>query len=351
MWKAALALAAVALIAGCQKPPEASSPDTSTPSAPKTGQKLKIAYIPKNTGNPYFTDVIHGFQDAAKESGDDFATNAPASAQEPQVPIIQEQVQQKVDVIVVSASSPDALNTALDDAKSKGILVLTVDADLTGNEQHRDAAILQAAPEAVGESQIELLGKQINYEGDFAVLSATKDAPNQNAWIAAMQETLKQPKYAKMKLIEIAYGDDDPQKSTTEFEALLTKHPGLRGVISPTSVGLAAAARSLQISGVFPGGPNAKGPGLVLTGLSTPNQMKGFVKAGVVQEFQLWSPHDMGYAAASLADQVKAGKVKIAEGTKFTAGKLGELTIGKNNVIFACPLITFDKNNIDQYDF
>ncbi|HVT10919.1 MAG TPA: substrate-binding domain-containing protein [Fimbriimonadaceae bacterium] len=356
MWKAALALFAVALIAGCQKPAEAPSPGASSTSGAsgggeaKTG-KLKIAYIPKNTGNPYFTDVIKGFQDEVKESGDDFVTNAPANAQDPQTPIIQEQVQQKVDVIVVSASSPDALNAALDDAKSKGILVLTVDADLTGNEQHRDAAVLQAAPETIGQSQLELLGKEIGYQGDFAILSATKDAPNQNAWIAAMQDALKQPKYAKMKLVEVAYGDDEPQKSTTEFEALLTKHPGLRGVISPTSVGLAAAARSLQISGVFPGGPNAKGPGLVLTGLSTPNQMKGFVKAGVVQAFQLWSPHDMGYAAASLADQVKAGKVKIAEGTKFTAGKLGELTIGKDNVIFACPLITFDTSNIDQYDF
>jgi rhamnose transport system substrate-binding protein len=350
MWKAALALVAVALIAGCQKPQ-----DTATPpvvSGATAGKKLRIVYIPKNTGNPYFTDVQHGFEDAAKESGDDFSTVAPSSSDATaQIPFIKDKVQQKVDVIALSASSPDALNNALDDARSKGILVITVDADLTKNESHRDAAVLQTDAAKVGESQIELLGKQINYEGDIAILSATRDAPNQNAWIAAMQETLKQPKYAKMKLVDTVYGDDEPQKSTTEFEALLSKYPNLRGVISPTSVGLAAAAQSLEITGAYPGGPHAKGGGLVLTGLSTPNQMKGFVTKGVVQAFQLWSPHDMGYIAAMLADQIKAGTVKPGDGVKFTAGKLGERSFGKDNIVVAGPLVTFDKSNIDKYNF
>lgn len=357
MWKAAFALVVGALIVGCQKPPEASSPSGTSTTGPTgaptpAGQKLKIVYIPKNTGNPYFTDVINGFKDAAKESGDDFSTVAPSSSDTTaQIPFITEQAQQKVDVIVVSASSPEALNGVLDDARKKGILVLTVDADLTGNESHRDAAVLQSDSKSIGDSQVELLGKEMNYEGELAILSATRESPNQNAWIQSMQEALKQPKYAKMKLVEVVYGDDKPDKSTTEFEALLTKHPNLRGVISPTSVGLAAAARSLEIAGVYPGGPKAKGPGLVLTGLSTPNQMKGFVKKGVVQAFQLWRPHDMGYICSFLADDLKSGKIKAEEGAKFTAGKLGERTLTKNNVVVAGPLVTFDKTNIDQFDF
>ncbi len=350
MWKAAFALVFVALIAGCQKPTEASIPDTGAKA--QSGQKLKIVYIPKSSGNPYFTDVIHGFEDAVKESGDTFEKAEPTSAKATdQVQIIKDQVQRKADVIVVSASSPDELNPALDEARRNGILVLTVDADLTKNESHRDAAVLQADASEIGRSQVELLGKEINYEGDIAVLSATKDAPNQNAWIAAMTATLKDPKYAKMKLVDTVYGDDDSQKSATEFDALVTKYPNLRGVISPTSVGLAAAAKSLEIKGIYPGGPKVKGPGLVLTGLSTPNQMKSYVQKGVVQSFQLWSPHDMGYIAALLADQIKAGKVKPADGAKFTAGKLGEKAFGKDNVINGAPLITFDKSNIGQYNF
>lgn len=355
MRKAAFALVVVALIAGCQKPaeePVANTTTGSTTGSTPSGQKLKIVYIPKNSGNPYFTDVQHGFEDAAKESGDEFTMVAPSSSDAAaQIPYLKTQIQHKVDVIALSASSPDALNSTLDDAKAAGILVLTVDADLTKNESHRDAAVLQTDSAKVGESQVELLGSQINYDGEIAILSATRDAPNQNAWIAAMQDVLKQPKYAKMKLVDIVYGDDKPDKSATEFQALLSKHPNLRGVISPTSVGLAEAAHQLKIAGVFPGGPNAKGPGLVLTGLSTPNQMKGYINDGVVKSFQLWSPHDMGYIAVMLADQIKSGKVKPADGTKFTAGKLGERSIGKDNIVVAGPLVTFDKSNIDKYDF
>ena len=192
------------------------------------------------------------------------------------------------------SNSPDALNTVLDQAKAKGITVITVDADLSGNESHRDAAVLPADFAEIGPGQVELLGKLTDYEGEFAILSATTDAPNQNAWIAKMKETLAQPKYSKMKLVETVYGDDEPQKSTTECEALLSKHPNLRGIISPTSVGLAAAAPVVERAGVYPGGAHAVGKGLQLTGLSTPNQLKKFVKNGTVSAFQLWAPYNEG---------------------------------------------------------
>ena len=63
-----------------------------------------------------------------------------------------------------------------------------------------------------------------------------------------MKETLKDPKYAKMKLVDIVYGDDQPEKSTTVCEGLLSTHPDLRGIISPTSVGLAAAAQTIKLA-------------------------------------------------------------------------------------------------------
>jgi rhamnose transport system substrate-binding protein len=254
-------------------------------------------------------------------------------------------------VILLSASSPDALNTVLDEARAKGVTVVTVDSDLTGNESHRDAGVLPADFATIGPEQVELLGSMIEYRGEIAILSATVDAPNQNAWIAGMKEALQDPKYGSMKLVEIVYGDDEPQKSTTEFEALLSKHPNLRGVISPTSVGLAAAAQSLDLAGLYPGGTNAKGPGLVLTGLSTPNQLKTYVEKGVVQKFQLWSPKDAGYIAAHLGAQLRQKKLEPKEGVEFEAGKLGKRTFGKNATVISGPLTIFEKSNIANFDF
>jgi rhamnose transport system substrate-binding protein len=316
------------------------------------GDKLQIVYIPKNTGNPYFNEVNRGFEDAAKELGAEFNTTGPATAEATsQIPIIKDQVQRGVDVIAISANSPDALNAVLDDARSRGIVVIGVDSDLVGNETHRDAAVLPTDFDQVGSQQVELMGKLINYEGDIAILSATTDAPNQNAWIAKMKETLKDPKYAKMKLIDTVYGDDEPQKSTTEAEGLIAKHPTLRGIISPTSVGLAAAAQVLERAGVYPGGPNAKGKGLQLTGLSTPNQLRKFVEKGVVTSFQLWSPYDEGYLSAQLGAAIKQKKVEPEAGSSFETKKLGSKKFTDKLELHAGPLVTFDKNNIGDYYF
>lgn len=309
------------------------------------GTSTKLAFIPKSTGNPYFNQVAKGFENA---EGIEFDTQAPATADATsQLSVIKDQVQRGVKVIVLSANSPDALNEALDQARAKGIMIITVDSDLTGNEDHRDVGILPTDFSKIGPAQLELLGKSINYEGEFAILSATADAPNQNAWIAGMKEAMKDAKYAKMKLVDVVYGDDEPQKSSTEAEALLAKHPQLRGIISPTSVGLAAAAQVLENAGVYPGGPKATGPGVVLTGLSTPNQMKKAVGKGVVSSFQLWDPADMARIAAFIA--AKRPTIKVGEAIEMP-GK-GKLMVNDKNIIFAGDLMTFDKGNIDQYDF
>lgn len=342
-----LALTTLALF-GCGK----SAAGGASTSSSGGGKKLRIVYIPKNTGNPYFNEVNRGFEAAAKELGAEFSTTAPAKAEATsQIPIIKDMIQRGVDVIAISANSPDTLNGVLDQAKSRGVTVITVDSDLIGNESHRDAAVLPADFAEVGPGQMELLGKLMNYEGDFAILSATTDAPNQNAWIAKMKETMKDPKFAKMHLVDTVYGDDEPQKSTTECEGLLAKYANLGGIVSPTSVGLAASAQVLERSGRYPGGANAGGKGVQLTGLSTPNQLKKFVKSGVVTSFQLWQPYNEGYVAAWLGAQIHEGKVKPAAGTEVDVPTLGKRKFSDKLELVGGPLETFDKANIEKFDF
>ncbi|MDR3688808.1 MAG: substrate-binding domain-containing protein [Fimbriimonas sp.] len=351
-----LLLALSVVLAGCTKEEPATKESSSASggsASPSTGGgKLKIVFIPKNTGNVYFNPIIDGFKEASGEIGAEFTTIAPATADATsQIPIIKDQIQRGVDVIAIAANSADALNNVLDEARGKGITVITVDSDLVGNETHRDAYIRSPNATEVGQGQVELLGSMTGYEGPFAILSATTDAPNQNTWIACMKDTLKQPKYAKMKLVDTVYGDDQAEKSTTVCEGLLSTHPDLRGIISPTSVGLAAAAQTIKLAGVYPGGPHATGKGIQLTGLSTPNQLKSFVKSGVVTSFQLWNTHDSGYVAAYIGQALHGGKVKPAEGTTVDVGKLGKRTFEKLGIASAGPLVTFDKSNIDKYDF
>ena len=328
--------------------------ETTTYPAPgkSSGAKLRIVFIPKNTGNAYFDEVTAGFKVEAEKIGVDFSTTAPATADATsQISYIKEQVQKGVDVIAITPNSPDALNATLDEAKAKGVLIITVDADLTGNEGHRSACVLPTEPSDVSNGLIDTLASQLKDGGEIAILSATRDASNQNTWIDGMKKALADPKYANLKLVDIVYGEDQPEKSATEAQALFSKHPNLRGIISPTSVGLPATAQSLELAGNYPGGPHAVGGGIVLTGLSTPKQMTKFVEKGVVARFQLWSPRAMGVLACMLADGLKSGKIKSDEGVEVNVPGPGLRKFGPKGVITAGPMVTFDKSNIGQYHF
>ena len=307
---------------------------------------IKIVYIGKNTGNPYFDSITGGFQDACKKLGCEFEFVAPATAEATsQIPFIEAQIQRGVKVIGIAPNSPDALNQVLDQAKAKGILVLTVNGDLVGNESHRDATILPVDFTKTGPNQVELMGSMIGYKGDIAILSATTEAPDQNTWIKAMDETLKNnPKYKDMKLVATVYGDDQPEKSTTEMEALLSNYPNLVGVIAPTTVGVAAAAQVVQQRGIA--------DKVHVTGLGLPSEMKDFIKDGTVKAFQLWSPYNEGWLAVHFALGVLDGSIKNEVGGTFEVENLGKITIVEKNAMNTqAELTTFDASNIDNFNF
>ncbi|HWM05536.1 MAG TPA: rhamnose ABC transporter substrate-binding protein [Actinophytocola sp.] len=303
---------------------------------------LKIAFLPKEIDNPYMTVMDKGGTDAVAELKGDGKAVGPSDAQaSSQVSYINTLIQQQQDAIVIAANDPNAVAPALKDAMSKDIAVVTLDSDAA--KDARDVFINQASSEEIGRSQIKLISDQIGGAGKIAILSATPNATNQNTWIEFMKDELTKPEYAKIELVTVAYGDDDDQKSFQEAQALLRSTPDLKGIVSPTTVGISAAARYLSSS------PH-KGK-VKLTGLGTPNQMRQFVKDGTVSEFALWDPAELGYLAAYAAAALASGQISGAEGEKFEAGKLGDYTIGKDGEIILGPPTVFTADNIDDFDF
>ncbi|TMR98252.1 rhamnose ABC transporter substrate-binding protein [Nonomuraea basaltis] len=305
-------------------------------------QGLKIAFLPKQVNNPYFTIADEGGIAAAKEFGGEGKEVGPSDASaSSQVSYINTLMQQKQDAIVISANDPNAVVPALKQARAAGIKVVSYDSDTAADG--RDVFVNQASPEDLGRTEVQLLAEQLGHKGKIAVLSATPNATNQNTWIEFMKDELKKPEYKDMELVKVAYGNDDDQKSFTETQGLLRSYPDLAGIISPTTVGIAAAARYLSDSPY-------KGK-VKLTGLGTPNQLRKFVKDGTIEAFELWSPGDLGYLASYAAAALASGQITGAEGEKFKAGKLGEYTIGaKGEVLLGKPTV-FNKDNIDDFDF
>ncbi len=309
-------------------------------------EDIDIVFVGKNTGNPYFDSLTQGFVEACEVIACNFEFVAPATAEATsQIPFIEAQIQRGVDVIAISPNSPDALNPVFDAAREQGIIVLTVNGDITGNEEHRDATILPTDFTKVGADQVEMVGSLIGYEGEIAILSATTEAPDQNFWIEGMNETLaNDAKYANMTLVATVYGDDQPEKSTTEMEALLANYPDLKGVIAPTTVGIAAGAQVVQSRGIS--------DTVKVTGLGLPSEMRDFIKDGTVDAFQLWSPYNEGWLAAHFSVGLKDGTMKNEVGSTFEVPNLGTITINEGNSINTqSALTTFNADNIDDFDF
>jgi rhamnose transport system substrate-binding protein len=311
-----------------------------------TSTRISIAYIPRSTGNPYYDGVIDGFRHGCAVLGCDFTTIGPATSDATsQIPFVAAQTQRGVNVIAITPNSPDALNPMFDRARRRGTHVFSINTDMPGNQSHREAAILPVDFTKIGPSQIELMGSLIGYAGDIAILTTTTDAPDQNLWVEDMKRVLAgSPKYARMKLVTVAYGNDDPQKSTTETEALITNYPNLKGIIAPTAVGLAAAAQAVETA--------KKVKQIKVTGLGTPNQMRRFIQNGTVTAFQLWSPYNEGLLAAYFVVGLEKGTIKNVPGTTFDVPGVGKMTIGKDNVINTqSDLTVFNRSNIDQFHF
>jgi rhamnose transport system substrate-binding protein len=331
---AAIALALVAT--GCS-----STTGGSSTSGSSGAKNYKIAFLPKQLGNAYFDTSDKGGAAAIKEFKGTYSEVGPATAAaDAQVSYINTLTQQNVGAIVLSANDPTALGSALTQAKAAGVKIVTYDADT--DAKYRDIFVNQATAEGIAKIEVDLITKQIGDAGDIAILSATANAANQNAWIELMKKDLA-ANHPNVKLVDVVYGNDDDQTSFDKTAALLQTYPNLKGIISPTTVGVAAAARYLSTS-------SFKGK-VALTGLGTPNQMRDYVNNGTVTAFALWNPADLGYLASYAAKALIDGTITGKEGDSFTAGKLGTFKVGANGTVLLGAPYTFDKSNIAKFNF
>jgi rhamnose transport system substrate-binding protein len=304
---------------------------------------LSFAMLPKQVNNPYFEVSSEGAESVVTELEGEYEYTGPSEATaSSQVQYINTLSQQQTNVILLSANDPNALCSSLEQARSGDTSIVTFDSDV--DPSCRDVFVSQVDGDEVGRVLIEMMAEQIGGTGKFAILSATANATNQNAWIAVIESELESnPDYANMELVGTVYGDDEDEKSFQETQGLLQANPDLKGIISPTTVGIAAAARYLQ-------GSEYKGR-VFLTGLGTPNQMRDFVKDGTVTEFALWDPGALGELAAYTGAALASGIITGEEGETFTAGDLGEYEIGADGVVILGPPTRFNAENIDQFDF
>jgi rhamnose transport system substrate-binding protein len=346
---ATLSLALVgATLAACSSSSSTGSSQTAAPTATGVKKGLTVYYIPKDTQNPYEVLADKGGQKALQELGGKVVVSSgTADTAAAQIPSIQAAIQARAAAIVVAGNDPSALCPSLNQAAQAGIKIVAFDSDISCGNSPSHLFINQADSKVIGTSEVDLLAKEINSTGQIAILSAAASATNQNTWIGYMKEQLH--KYPNMKLVSTVYGNDDPATSLTVLQGLLSAYPNLKGIISPTTIGISTAAQYLSTH-------KDVAAKVTLTGLGLPSQMRSYVKDGTVKAFELWNPSDLGYLAGYAAASLASGSASLQPGSKFKAGRLGRYTVlapsGSTgpSVVLGPPTV-FTAANIDQFNF
>jgi ABC-type sugar transport system substrate-binding protein len=306
----------------------------------KTG-KPKMGFMPKLVGIPYFNACKRGAEEAAKELGIDLVYNGPTDTDvNKQIDIIKQwSASGEYDTICVACNEPDQIANALRDARKRGLHVVTYDAD--SQPDARAFFVNQGTYDAVAKAMVDSMAEQLSPkgEGKVGILTSSRRAPNQAEWAKRIKAYVAE-KYPKMQLLEEAEHGEDRDKGITVAKAMIGANPDLKGIIGLTSVAVPAAAESVRQSG-------KKGQ-IKVTGVSTPQDMRDYVKDGTVAEFVLWNPIDLGYLTVYCADLERKSQMP-KQGT-FKAGRLGEITVKDGEVLLGEPM-RFNKDNVDKFDF
>lgn len=338
-------LIGVLVLAACGSTDSGGESNEDSEGGDQKDSSKRHAFVFKNTGNPFGEKLMEGFENAIEEIGGEAILRAPDSPSvEGQVQIIEELITQQVDSIVISGNDEDALEPVLTKAMDQGIKVVSTDSAV--NADSRMINVNQADPEGVGRVQVEAVAEMMDYEGEFAILSATSQATNQNLWIEWMEKELEESEYDDIDLVKVAYGDDLRDKSVSETEALLKSYPDLKAIVSPTTVGLAAASkvitdRDLQDE-------------IKITGLGLPSEMAEYIENGVSPWIYLWNPIDLGYLSGYTAQSLVEEEINGDEGDSFEAGELGDYDVVESEteegteVLLGEPF-KFDSENIDEW--
>src|SRR6266852_1289265 len=300
--------------------------------------KPVIALMPKAKGDPYFVSCKQGADEAAKELGVELLWDGPTDLDPAkQNEVVEAWITKGVDVIAVSVENKVGISTVLRKARQKGIKVVIWDAD--AEKDARDYFINQATPQGIGYTLTDEAARILNNKGDFAVITASLSAANQNEWTKSLTARLA-AKYPDMKLVAIQPSEGDRDRAFAETQTVLKVYPNVKVIMAIAAPAVPGAAEAVQQSGR---------KDVKVTGLSLPNMNKPYVKAGVVESVVLWNTIDLGYLTVYAANALSTGQLKRSD-KAINAGRLGEIEVVDGEVRLGAPFI-FNKENIDRFNF
>lgn len=313
------------------------------------GKETNMVLLPKFLGILVFDQANEGAQEAHKELGNpgklEFTGPTPENSTAGQIEILTTAGTQKQGAVMLSNNAGDQIVPAAEAAQAAGTKVVTWDSPIPGGNGE-SVFVAQVDFGSIGTVMADMAHSILGGKGKMAVLSATPDAANQNAWIESMKQALAaDPKYADIELVDVVYGDDQAEVSYNRALALVDKYPDLGLIMSPTTVGIQAAAKAMQDEGLC--------DKVKVSGLGLPSEMASYTMNGCAPEFALWDFRDLGYLTYYTAYGLATGQLKGDIGETFNAGRMGDYTIeadpgreGAKRILMG-PFTVYNKDNVE----
>jgi ribose transport system substrate-binding protein len=291
-----LALVAAITLAACS----ATSTGNTGTSATKSVKGTSVAVVGPESGDPYYLEVACGARTEGKKLGMVVGQQQASQnqSQAAQNTIVQDVLAKSPKALIYTPADPVAGGLPLHAAKSAGVTVIDVDAQLSDSSLY-DSFIASSHYDG-GKLLTKELAKLIGGSGEVAAIGSLPSNPITQARIKGFNDELKS--YPNIKVVSISYPDLSPSAIQADASSLLVKYPDLKGIYTTNflnSTGAAVALRNANLVGKVKmvswdtGAPNVK-----------------LLQEGVLQASVAQQPFKMGELAIDqIANKIQGKKV------------------------------------------
>ena len=342
----------------------AAAPEPAPAPAPAPDGDIVVWFIPKLTGNAFFETANDGAQEFAARNG--FTVRyegSPQAAVADQVAIINNAVQAGADAISVSSVDATGLDDALRAAMAAGVAVTTWDSDVSGDA--RTVMVSQGTPEILGVMLADMGADALKNRGmnpdtdeiNYVWHYSQATVADQNSWQVAGEAYIKSqfPNWVNVNPSNY-YSNQDAEQALSVGESILTAYPDIDLIICNDSTALPGQAQAAQNLGMDK-------DDVSITGFATPNAMKDFARAGVIERWGLWDNGMQGSLGCYLAFYLASGN-EIKVGDVINVPEIGSVEVLPNTVLDANAYTAdnsgvvllperavFTTANMDDYNF
>jgi ribose transport system substrate-binding protein len=284
------------VLAGCAAPTATPAPQAAATQAPAAAAKPYIPVISKGFQHQFWQAVKLGSEKAAKDFNVDITFEGPETEAQvdKQMEMLQTAIDKKPAAICFAAVDSKAAIPLLEKARAAGIPVIGFDSGVDSDIPLSTAATDNiAAAATAADKMAELIGGS----GEVAIIAHDQTSRTGIDRVKGFTDQIN-AKYPNIKIVATQYGAGDQLKSTDLAKAILQSNPNLKGFFGANEGSIIGV-----LNGVKELGKEGK---LVVIGYDSGKQQLDAIRSGTESGAITQDPIGIGYKCVEAA--VKAIK-------------------------------------------